>query len=433
MSSSFFVFLSLIINLIWILKSFVQLPIAPKLFNLPVIFSILFLLYYTQNVFLSEIVFNIPVKQWLPLSINEKSNAYTFLMSYLTIFWIAYVVHAPTQNYKGNLFKLNYASAGLVWLIMISSIFSIYVHSTGGIYEFITNHREAIYRNQWSNSADVIIVNKIRVIASLMFTAAAISGGYFLAVDDRAKIWQKILYFILPLPGAIVKIALLSRGAFLYYALFFMTKSVASRKKQQFFFLKLIVLSLIALLGVIYGMVERSNNEIILSSLDESVLFVSNSINGMQTFFDTFAISKFESGIEIFRIILELSPIPSFIFSSPYVSNLTTLIFGNSSGSSTPMPFIGEAYFNLGWAGLILAYLQGLLSALINSKVANPFICDRFWWILLYVATVYSFIYMPHSGIRSCTRPMVWVVIFFAMVRFVRLIMPDQPYHSSKK
>ena len=88
------------------------------------------------------------------------------------------------------------------------------------------------------------------------------------------------------------------------------------------------------------------------------------------------------------------------------------------------MPFIGEAFFNMGWGGLALAYLQGSMAALVNSQVANPMARDRVWWLMLYIMTVYSFLYMPHSGIRACTRPLVWVFTLYGMWTLLRMIAP---------
>lgn len=37
----------------------------------------------------------------------------------------------------------------------------------------------------------------------------------------------------------------------------------------------------------------------------------------------------------------------------------------------------------------------------------------RGWMVAFFIATLYSFIYMPHSGLRACTRPIVWIAVLF--------------------
>lgn len=421
-----FTFLSVLITLLWVPKGLLQMPITPRILNLPVIFSFLFLMFYTQHIFFAEVVFDIGVLHWQVLPDPQREMALAFMLSYLAFFWLAYAVHAKKVKLHYRVTPSNFFVTGFaVGLLALGSL-ALYIQATGGLYQFMTNHRETVYLNQWSRSSDAMFTNRIRMITGFIFIVAAIVGGYLVGAHKNAGLRKKLLYYSLPLPGTLVKIALLSRGFFLLYILFFMSKTIISRKRNRYFALKMTGLVVLVLAGAVFSLQNRTANTITFEGIDVMVLFVSNSINGLSAFLDTVAVSLIEGGGGVQRVLLELSPLPSFIFASPYESNLTTLVFGQTAGSSTPMPFIGEAFFNMGWGGLAVAYLQGYMAALVNSKVANPTIRDRGWWLLLYITTIYSFIYMPHSGIRSCTRPMVWVFTLYGMWILLRALAPKR-------
>ena len=156
------------------------------------------------------------------------------------------------------------------------------------------------------------------------------------------------------------------------------------------------------------------------------ILFSSSAIDGISSYFDTVAASMSSMGGGLPRILQELSPIPSFVYYSSYDSNLSSIINGQTSGSSRPMPFLGEVYFNIGWIGLAIAYMQGAISAVVNLKVGSGIPKDRVWWLLMYVTLIYSFMYMPHSGLRASTRPFVWVFMFFVARKFALIFLPTR-------
>lgn len=420
--------LTLMVALVWVPRHFVRMPITPRIINLPVIFSLLFLAYFTQHIFITEVVYNIPVSHWSALPNDEKSLAFAFLFMYLLVFWLAYVIHnrMPKQPKKSIVLQLNSFVTGLVIWIVAFGALALYILATGGIQQFITDHRETVYLNQWSRSIEAEAFNQTRILTGFVMTLAAVIGGYLAGTHEKASASQKLIYYSLPLPATLVKLALLSRGFFLIYALFFLSKTIISNKQSRYSGLRIALIGVIVLVGALFSLEVRQAGSFALENKDQFILFVSNSINGISPFLDTVAISSQVSLGGLHRILLELSPIPSFIYSSGYESNLTTLVLGQTSGSSTPMPFIGEAFFNLGWGGLALAYMQGFMAALVNSKVANPASKDRVWWLLLYIATVYSFLYMPHSGIRSCTRPFVWVLTLYTILGFFRMIAPKR-------
>jgi hypothetical protein len=421
-----FTILSVAIAFLWVPKGIVRLPITPRILNLPVVFSFLFLMFYTQHIFIREVVFDIRVSHWLVLSGPQREMALAFLIIYFATFWLAYAVHSDRIKLRHRVLPINFFAAGVAIAILALGSLILYIEATGGLNRFMTNHRETVYLNQWSRSSEAVFTNRIRIITGLIFTIAAIVGGYLLSVHEKASPLQKLLYYSLPLPGTLVKIALISRGFFLLYALFYLSKFVISRKRVRYINVKIFGVTALVIFGTFLALHSRASDAITLNGAHDIILFVSNSVNGLSPFLDTVAISLTEFGGGLLRVLLELSPIPSFIYSSPYQSNLTTLVFGHEFGSSAPMPFIGEAFFNMGWGGLALAYLQGFVSALVNSRVANPAIRDRGWWLLLYITSVYSFLYMPHSGIRSCTRPLVWVFMLYGVWTLLRTLAPKR-------
>lgn len=421
-----FSLLTLSLALLWLPNGLFRMPVSPRALNLPVIFSLLFLAFYTQPIFFSEVLYDIRLRQWLVLHDEQRSIGLTFLFLYFAVFWIAYIVHVKAPRLEQGVVRSNYFAVGLGTAFIGLVSLAVYIQSTGGLEQFLTNHREATYLDQWSRSAEALLVSRIRMITGFITITAAVVGGYLIARHEKAEPLQKLLYWSLPLPGTLIKLALLSRGFFLLYALFFLSRAVISQRKARFFGLKIIGIGLLVMAGAVFSLQSRSGGDVFSENPAVFILFLSNSINGISAFLDTFAIALQENDGSIQRIFFELSPIPSFIYSSTYETNLSTLILGQTSGSSTPMPFIGEAFYNLGWGGLVLAYLQGFMAALVNSKVADRSGFDRIWWLLLYITSIYSFIYMPHSGIRSCTRPLVWVLTLYGLVKVMRVIAPTK-------
>lgn len=206
LSALLFTVLVLAVCLVWIPKGILPLPISPRIFNLPVIFSFLFLLYYTQSIFVYEVILKIPVKQWLPLSEVRKSEALSFLLLYLLIFWFGILIHSRKNYRTHRISKPNYQNSGLIVACIALVSLVIYIAATGGLHQFITNHREAVYANQWSQSSQDLAVSRIRILTNFAMTVAGILGGYYLATHESANLWQKSLYVLLPLPATLVKL-----------------------------------------------------------------------------------------------------------------------------------------------------------------------------------------------------------------------------------
>lgn len=412
---SFFA-ITIFFSFFWVFKRPASLLIKPTILNLPVVFSILFLIYYAQHYLVAEIITSYGVYQWLILSDDQKHSAVAFLVLYLVFFWAGFISYTRRKKPRAiNVSKRINRFPHVLWVINLLAL-GFYIYITGGLESFFKNHREAVYSHQWLLTAESVMIIKTRAVATAIMMVSVVVGGYFAGKNPKADKLEKIIYYSLPVPITLVKVALLSRGVFLFLLLFFIAKWVSSRHKHKRLFLKLTVSFVVLLIGIIYIYIIRIVHD---QGIDQQSLIYlgSRSVSGLSGFFDTYAIST-KGGEGFFRVVLELLPIPSFIYTSPYDNNLSSLILDADSGSASPMPFIGEVYYNLGWFGLLFASAQGLVVALINNRVANK--DERYfgWWVAMYIATIYSFIYMPHSGIRSCTRLIAWVVLLF-MVRKV--------------
>lgn len=411
---------------VWLLRGVIRLPLKPAIANLPIIFSICFCIFYAQHYFVSEVVLGIPVRHWLSISEQQKNSATTFLIVYLVAFWLGYLLHARRIVVTRISKQVDLRFFGVFLWIAAFSAFAVYIYVTGGLLIFVSNHREFVYQDQWLRTAEAVVFNQMRVFTTAIMMIASVIGGYLAGSREKSKIWFKALCYTLPLPITLVKVALLSRGFFLFYGIFFIAKMVSGRKKGQTDFIKVAMVFSIVMIGVVLALLARSDGEVVLGSLDEHIYFMSQSVNGLSGFLDSYAITVY-SGMEgVVRVLLELAPVPSFIYSLPYDNNLSSLALGQSSGSSAPMPFIGEVYYNLAWFGLIVAYGQGWFSAIVSTKIADQNARDRGWWLALYIGTIYSFLYMAHSGIRSSTRFIVWIVVFYLASKTIKVFLPKR-------
>jgi len=406
-----------------IVPGFLRLPVRPIIFNLPILFALTFIAFYVQPILVSESFLNVPVQHWLYVTQDQKNKALTFLFAYLCFFIAGYAAFTRKVKYSHVAVTHRPVTSGLLIAFFVGISFVYYVLATGGIEQFITNHREAVYKNQWSDTREARQVNLIRMLTGFITMAGAILGGYLYATHEKKKARHRWLYMSLPLPGTLIKIALLSRGVFILYALFWISLTVVSKHRVKRLGIKAILLGLLVVMGIFFGLQARTGG---LEGPSVLIVAASGLINGVSAFLDVYALTLDTEGGGWTRIVLELSPVPSFIFNSAYENNLTTLVHGVSAGSSAPMPFIGEIFFNVGWGGLLVAFFQGALAGIVNFNVSQSIGRDRIWWLLLFITTVHTFAYMPHSGLRAATRPFVWVSIIFFTVKFIRIILPKK-------
>jgi hypothetical protein len=300
----------------------------------------------------------------------------------------------------------------------------VYIYATGGVESFLSGHREAVYRYQWSTEAEHLMLNRLRVMTNIVMMMAVIIGGYLAGTQRSAPLGLRVLYHLAPAPITLVKLALLSRGVFLFYLIFFVTKLVARNRVGRFFFLWVAVAAVAMALGIAGALLTRGIDEIGLSGAGRILEFMVLSLNGMSGFLDSVAISENRGVQGVAQVLAELSPVPSFLFKSGYDNNLSSLINGARSGSSAPMPFLGEVYYNLSWGGLVLGAAQGAWAGFIGNQLQRAE--GRGWMVAFFIATLYSFIYMPHSGLRACTRPIVWIALLFGAKMLLWKLVPKK-------
>lgn len=422
-----------ILCFLWLFPRPLKQAIHPRILALASVFCMMYFVFYVQPIIIAEHILGQKVYQWLTLEADAYEAAKLFLGAYLLIFLTACLIHGrsvPARSFKLRPYKR-------IHLLIFASFatFGAYIYSTGGVWSFLQNHREAVYSDQWSGKS-----NYTRIVCSALFFFFSILGGYLAGTDANITRRRRIAYLLLPLPGTLVKVALLSRGFFIFYSLWFVARVVA-RPGTKNLKLKLILLSALTILGVYLGLSLRTDDYEGFANLYDAFLFVANGFNGTSGFLDSYAIAIPDLLKGTVRVVGQFSPLPSFVLPFRYDNNLTSLVFGIREGSAAPMPFIGEAYYNLGWGALAVAYMQGFWSALVTRQVAlKRGSKSHAWWILIYLTTLYWFMYMPHSGLRACTRPLAWTLLawfVFSLIqsiwsgrakRFSHRMLPDTPH-----
>lgn len=388
--------------------------------NLSFVFAGLFFVFYVQPLIVFELILEEPLPRWVQVQTlpSEHGGAY-FLLAYLALFLVSFTVFARDRTaVRRSRFpsRRRLFSAGLLALGIVSGLFLFYIWDTGGLQSFLTDHRQAVYADQWERTEESSFQRYTRIALGMAFTAAAVVGGYMAGTDTQTKGPKRLVYLGLALPATFIRMAMFSRGFFMPLALFFLARLVVGTRTKYFWPQVLVLLALV-ILGVYLGISLRGGNGADEVSLDVAAAQLSNSMNGLSTFLDSQTLDRVAADEGFFLALAQLSPVPSFLIQAEYESNLTTLILDRTSGSSTPMPFLGEAYYLMGWWGLCIALLQGAVAGVINKQVAREGQKDRIWWLLLYLACILSFLYMPHSGMRACTRMIVWVFTLFLFVK----------------
>ena len=271
----------------------VHAPIRPRIFNLQILFSTLFLVVFVQPIFVSESIFGMPVSQWLYVTPEQKSSALAFLMAYLLFFLVGAATVPKKITYSHIQISYKPVTVGVATAVVVGLSFLIYVFATGGVEQFIFNHREEVYKDQWSVSREAQLKNLVRTLTGFVMMVAAIIGGYLYATHEGKRRPHKWLYALLPLPGTLVKLALLSRGVFLFYMLYWISLNVVTRYQDRLFLLRAILIALVVAGGILFGLAARGG-----SILDGEALLLAASmlINGISNFLDVYALSQTSQG-----------------------------------------------------------------------------------------------------------------------------------------
>lgn len=412
-----------------------SLPLSVRAFSPEFLYILLFFVFISINLLVNVIVLG----QYPPVHFDIQESDVIYF-SYYALAWVIVFYFAvrtrffpdrETENVspiKRRKISLNFITYSLI--IFSFSFLAIYITTTGGIVSFITEHREVVYSEQWSKSAEQMRTNYIRTISGFAFIGAALGAGILQARYIKDKGRSSFLAFMPVLPGFLVKVALFSRGAVLMLILYWIGKNVTLKKRSRSFILTISIIFIMIIFSVIYGYSQRGG-EVSLESILSLLGFIANiGMNGVSTILNSFHVTKVSSEEGgIISLLLQASPIPSFIYSdADYNNNLSYFLFGSKSGSSMPMPFIGEVYYNIGWFGLTVPFLYGKLCKLVSKRLnlyGENFDAN---YILLYGALVLSMIYMWHSGVRSSTRMLLWVTLILVLVKIFKFLTNNKKF-----
>ncbi len=408
-----------------------------RVLDLGNVYAVIFIIFHgliLANAFISN---NSLIKTDIVYSSESYFDAIYFLVSWILVFWCGYFFLKKKTVNKGRIVNFNkilhYSSQrnlkniAFKFLVFELIVLFIYIYSTGGWDAFIFSHRDTVYAKQWDKSTDQMFENYIRIASLMIFLFGAVLGGLFQGLYYLEYKRHLLLFYLMMLPGMIVKFAIGSRGIFLFPVIFWLARILVTNrfgKKEIVWGVGLVTLLFFGMISVLYDRSEL--NDDVEFSLFVSLL-IDTGLNGFTAFFMSKNIAGDLSVYEGFiNVLYQLNPLPSFIISDQsYENNLTVLLHGVGKGSSVPMPFIGEAYYNLGIWSLTLAFMLGCWCAVVSNHLNDKKISrqNKFIWYLLFMASIVSFIYMPHSGLRATTRLVIWVgVASFIVVLSRKLI-----------
>ena len=426
--------INLYILLIYILISYaffsnlINIRFPLRIFSPTFIYLLFFLIFILVN-----ITYNIYFRNSLPPAhvIYDKydfSNFLLFIFVWLVFFVIGVKSYKPSKSVKYKSTNLKFTPRTIAFFILGVECITlfVYVYATGDLTSFITNHRESVYQGQWGENSAVF--NNVRIISGYVFLGSAFFAGILQGLSIKKYGTSSFLYILLIIPGTLVKAALLSRGVFLLWVIYWLCKIVTLREFKKRNYVYFLFLFLLILSGILFGIDQRNQMQGDSGiAIEESInIIINTGFNGVTGVLNSFMIANNNDSVVIgFATILkQINPMPGFLIkSNDYVNNLTTLLFGVTEGSSMPMPFIGEVYYNLGYMFLIIPWLQGLWCAFIESRVFsqnNDF--PGYIILLLYGATLHWFLYMPHSGIRATTRLLIWLLVIVLVKQLYFLV-----------
>lgn len=402
-----------------------------RLLNPASVYGVLFFIFHVPVVFYA-IYFR---DGHLPAHVNyiedDLELLLIFICYWLILFWVGYFVASRVIHRRRKF--INYSSLDFLFfprqivryaqILLLIELFALaaYIYVTGGLSGFLTNHRELVYQNQWDRSGGQQYIDYIRISSGLVFLFSTVFAGVAQGVYKNCYSRHRVLFFLLVLPGAAVKVALLSRGVFLFPVIYLFSYAVVVGVDAR----KLLTVGSIVFLALVGGIVfalDMRGYEDIGENIFDALFFTA--FNGLSTVLNIVVIApelNFWNGIGV--VVAQLSFLPSFLMSAAegYENNLTPLLFGESEGSSMPMPFLGELFFNLRFFAILCAPLIGWWCALVAKRMAEPNVGRvNPTWVLLYCTTVFWFVYMPHSGLRATTRPLVWLALMIGTLVFLK-------------
>lgn len=263
----------------------------------------------------------------------------------------------------------------------------------------------------------------IGMIGMIMVMFSILLSGYLKGIINSTSVKLKVIFNATILPYVIYLFATLSRGLLLPFALSYLTSLFVKRKINYYHIIKLLLIALVVLAGT--GVVSQirgrgsggglsSSNDIVKTRLDISETL--ESINGLQTMVWVIEYTKETNLINgLLLIAIHINPAPSFIYNPQRHMSLAREMGITSVG--IPMPAIGEAYFRLGYWGLLIALLFGYICGYVWYRVNNS--DPNLLYIFLYIMLIYSVVIGVHSNIRAATRGIVWILLIWLIFRSV--------------
>ena len=389
---------------------------------------ILFIFYGLINIMSLIYNFNINYHTSVNASILERTWWFLNL-------WVIFVLFGYSAN------KKRYFNQEAVIVIpskkkfLFFSIFQIivlviYIINNGGFYIFITSLRDYVYyiNDQWDTSFS--LYRLINFLCGIEFLLSVLVAARWQGLLIQNGMKPSIYLYLAILPAILVKIALYSRGTFLYLLIYWLIVKIYSKKFNRRNLLALIILTILLILGILFGMSMRSNEGI---SINNAFILILDAFNGFTVLVDSIAITPDHNYVKgIIDVFAQLNPLPSFFGFYRPEDNLTTLIYGNMSGSSMPFPAIGELYYRIGFLSLIFAFLLGYwLKTLSQHIIKSQNI--KIVWIFFYFATLMGTIYSVHSALRAVTRYVLWVFLVYMFVKLVYRVIPIRKVVHDRK
>ena len=272
---------------------------------------------------------------------------------------------------------------------------------------------------------DITYTRYLEVIGAILAWPICVIAGYGWT-ETRQR-----LYILVPFIGCFVPVALFSRGMFLPISLFLLVLGIRGPRRLRGPFL--ISALLTALCGFYLGMLMRETFpttgigryiELTHVSADPSAErswqdVVAKTVDSVETLSVpscTFALYENRYD-EAPMYLLQILPIPSFLLSD-WVQQVAMGISHDLHFAdwNSPYPTLAEVWIFLGPIGVWFVYLAfGVVAERIDRALSAP----KTSWITFgyYCVFVYLIVRSYHSGLRSCTR----LLIYFALLHLAIL------------